>query len=345
MTQGDRLRRALISVYDKTGLPRLAARCTQRGRADRVDRHVPRPRSRPPACRLRAVEELTGFPECLDGRVKTLHPAVHAGLLADLAKDSHREQLAELGIEPFELLVSNLYPFEQTVASGASAAECVEQIDIGGPAMVRAAAKNHATVAVITSPDSYPDVIAALADGGFTLEQRRRLAGAGLRAHSRLRRGGLVLVRRAPTRRTRWPPRRAGRTSPARLDRARTCCGTARTRISGAALYLQSGGRRQPELPAGRDRQCRGAARQGHVLQQLRGRGRGQAGRVRFHRAVRGDHEARQPVRYRARRRPGGGAPQGARLRSGVRVRRRHRRERHGDGGDGRARSPRSSPR
>ncbi len=101
---------------------------------------------------------------------------MHAGLLADLSKDSHRQQLAELGIEPFDLLVSNLYPFEQTVASGASPAECVEQIDIGGPAMVRAAAKNHATVAVVTSPANYPDLLAALADGGFTLEQRRRLA-------------------------------------------------------------------------------------------------------------------------------------------------------------------------
>jgi phosphoribosylaminoimidazolecarboxamide formyltransferase/IMP cyclohydrolase len=122
------------------------------------------------------VEQLTGFPECLDGRVKTLHPAVHAGLLADLSKDSHRAQLAELGFEPFDLLVSSLYPFEQTVASGADPAECVEQIDIGGPAMIRAAAKNHATVAVVTSTGDYPGVIAAARDGGFTLEQRRRLA-------------------------------------------------------------------------------------------------------------------------------------------------------------------------
>ena len=87
------------------------------------------------------VEEVTGFPECLDGRVKTLHPAVHAGLLADLSRPSHQAQLDELGIAPFELLVSNLYPFEAAVSSGAPAAECVEQIDIGGPAMVRAAAR------------------------------------------------------------------------------------------------------------------------------------------------------------------------------------------------------------
>ena len=169
------INRALVSVYDKTGLAELAlalhlagVRIVSTGStaAAIAEAGVP----------VSAVEELTGFPECLDGRVKTLHPAVHAGLLADLAKPSHREQLAGLGIEPFDLLVSNLYPFEQTVASGASSAECVEQIDIGGPAMVRAAAKNHATVAVVTSPAAYPEVIAALSAGGFTLEQRRRLA-------------------------------------------------------------------------------------------------------------------------------------------------------------------------
>jgi len=169
------LRRALISVYDKSGLPELAAvlhaagvQIVSTGNSAAAIAAAGIPVSR--------VEELTGFPECLDGRVKTLHPAVHAGLLADLARDSHRQQLTELGIEPFDLLVSSLYPFEQTVASGAGAAECVEQIDIGGPAMIRAAAKNHATVAVVTAIGDYPEVIAAAGDGGFTLEQRRRLA-------------------------------------------------------------------------------------------------------------------------------------------------------------------------
>jgi phosphoribosylaminoimidazolecarboxamide formyltransferase/IMP cyclohydrolase len=122
------------------------------------------------------VEELTGFPECLDGRVKTLHPRVHAGLLADTANSRHEAELAGLGIEPFQLLVSNLYPFEATVASGASNEQCVEQIDIGGPAMIRAAAKNHGSVAVIIDPSRYADVLAALAAGGFTAEQRRGLA-------------------------------------------------------------------------------------------------------------------------------------------------------------------------
>jgi phosphoribosylaminoimidazolecarboxamide formyltransferase/IMP cyclohydrolase len=122
------------------------------------------------------VEDLTGFPECLDGRVKTLHPRVHAGILADRRLESHVQQLADLDVEPFDLVVVNLYPFRQTVASGASPDECVEQIDIGGPSMVRAAAKNHPSVAVVTSPQRYADVLAAVAAGGFTLEQRKALA-------------------------------------------------------------------------------------------------------------------------------------------------------------------------
>src|SRR5262249_12991747 len=137
------LRRALISVYDKSGLPELAAVLHAAG-VQIVSTGNSAAAIAAAGIPCSGVEELTGFPECLDGRVKTLHPAVHAGLLADLARDSHRQQLTELGIEPFDLLVSSLYPFEQTVASGAGAAECVEQIDIGGPAMIRAAAKNHA---------------------------------------------------------------------------------------------------------------------------------------------------------------------------------------------------------
>jgi phosphoribosylaminoimidazolecarboxamide formyltransferase/IMP cyclohydrolase len=169
------IRRALISVYDKSGLAELVTALHAAG-VQLVSTGSTAATIAAAGVPVTQVEEITGFPECLDGRVKTLHPAVHAGLLADLASAGHREQLARLGIEPFELLVSNLYPFEQTVASGASPADCVEQIDIGGPAMVRAAAKNHATVAVITSPSSYPEVLTALEDGGFTLEQRRRLA-------------------------------------------------------------------------------------------------------------------------------------------------------------------------
>jgi phosphoribosylaminoimidazolecarboxamide formyltransferase / IMP cyclohydrolase len=169
------IRRALISVYDKAGLSELARSLHAAGveivstgsTADTISAvGVP----------VTRVEDLTGFPEALDGRVKTLHPAVHAGLLADLSRPAHRARLDELGIAPFQLLVSNLYPFEAAVSSGAPPAECVEQIDVGGPAMVRAAAKNHEHVAVITDPSRYGDVAAAVADGGFTLEQRRRLA-------------------------------------------------------------------------------------------------------------------------------------------------------------------------
>jgi phosphoribosylaminoimidazolecarboxamide formyltransferase / IMP cyclohydrolase len=167
--------RALVSVYDKTGLDDLVrglhgagvALVSTGGSAARIESlGIP----------VTRVEDLTGFPECLDGRVKTLHPKVHAGILADRRLETHVRQLEELGVEPFELVVSNLYPFRETVASGATPDECVEQIDIGGPSMVRAAAKNHPSVAIVTSPSSYAEVLAAVAAGGFTLEQRRRLA-------------------------------------------------------------------------------------------------------------------------------------------------------------------------
>jgi phosphoribosylaminoimidazolecarboxamide formyltransferase/IMP cyclohydrolase len=167
--------RALISVYDKTGLAGLAGALHQAG-VEIVSTGSTAATISAAGLPVTRVEELTGFPECLDGRVKTLHPNVHAGLLADPAQPDHLAQLDALGIAPFQLLVSNLYPFEQTVAGGAGPQDCVEQIDIGGPAMVRAAAKNHAAVAVITDPALYPDVTEAVAAGGFTLDQRRRLA-------------------------------------------------------------------------------------------------------------------------------------------------------------------------
>jgi len=175
---GDRripIRRALISVYDKTGLEPLAAELHAAG-VILVSTGSTAARIAAAGIPVTPVEELTGFPECLDGRVKTLHPAVHAGLLADRRLDDHRAQLVELGIEPFDLLISNLYPFTATVASGATPDECVEQIDIGGPSMVRGAAKNHPSVAVVVDPARYGDVVAAVAAGGFTLDQRRRLA-------------------------------------------------------------------------------------------------------------------------------------------------------------------------
>lgn len=175
MSSKREIRRALVSVYDKSGLEELARGLHEAG-VELVSTGSTAARIAAAGVPVTKVEELTGFPECLDGRVKTLHPRVHAGILADLRLDSHREQLAELGVEPFQLVVVNLYPFKETVASGASPDECVEQIDIGGPSMVRAAAKNHPSVAVVTSPERYADVLAAVKNGGFDLDARKHLA-------------------------------------------------------------------------------------------------------------------------------------------------------------------------
>ncbi len=167
--------RAIVSVYDKTGLGPLAAALYGAG-VEIVSTGSTAAAIGSAGIPVTPVGEVTGFPECLGGRVKTLHPAVHAGLLADLRDPSQSGQLDQLKIAPFQLLVSNLYPFEQAVAAGATGDDAIEQIDIGGPAMVRAAAKNHANVAVVTSPRMYGEVEKALAAGGFTLDQRRRLA-------------------------------------------------------------------------------------------------------------------------------------------------------------------------
>ncbi|WP_110206372.1 bifunctional phosphoribosylaminoimidazolecarboxamide formyltransferase/IMP cyclohydrolase [Nocardioides daejeonensis] len=171
------IRRALVSVYDKDGLEELARGLHKAG-VTIVSTGGSAELIASLAVPVVRVEELTGFPECLDGRVKTLHPRVHAGILADRRLESHVAQLEELEVEPFDLVVSNLYPFSQTVASGASVDECVEQIDIGGPSMVRAAAKNHPSVAIVTSPADYADVLAAVEAGGFTAAERQRLAAA-----------------------------------------------------------------------------------------------------------------------------------------------------------------------
>ncbi|MEU4009645.1 bifunctional phosphoribosylaminoimidazolecarboxamide formyltransferase/IMP cyclohydrolase [Streptomyces pseudogriseolus] len=169
------IRRALVSVYDKTGLEDLARGLHEAG-VELVSTGSTAAKIAAAGVPVTKVEELTGFPECLDGRVKTLHPKVHAGILADLRLADHEQQLKDLGVEPFDLVVVNLYPFRETVASGATPDECVEQIDIGGPSMVRAAAKNHPSVAVVTSPARYGDVLAAARAGGFDLATRKRLA-------------------------------------------------------------------------------------------------------------------------------------------------------------------------
>jgi len=169
------IRRALISVYDKSGLDELAAGLFEAD-VQIVSTGSTAARIADTGVDVTKVEDLTGFPETLDGRVKTLHPRVHAGILADLRKREHADQLAELGIEPFDLVVVNLYPFTQTVLSGAGVDECVEQIDIGGPSMVRAAAKNYPSVAVVVTPSRYAEVLDAVRRGGFTLEERARLS-------------------------------------------------------------------------------------------------------------------------------------------------------------------------
>lgn len=169
------VRRALIGVSDKSGLLELATGLHAAG-VEIVSTGGTAKVIAAAGVPVTPVEEVTGFPESFDGRVKTLHPRVHAGLLADTTREDHLAALRSLDIAPFELLVVNLYPFESTVASGAGPDDCVENIDIGGPAMVRAAAKNHASVAVVVDPSRYDWVLQRVRDGGFDLEERRRLA-------------------------------------------------------------------------------------------------------------------------------------------------------------------------
>ncbi|ERG63797.1 IMP cyclohydrolase [Agrococcus pavilionensis RW1] len=167
-------RRALLSVSDKTGIVELGAALAEAG-VELVSTGSTAKLLAGAGLPVTEVASVTGFAEALDGRVKTLHPAIHAGLLADLRLEHHEAQLAELGIAPFELVVVNLYPFVETVRSGAADADIVEQIDIGGPALVRASAKNHANVAIVTDPRVYP-LIAKAAGTGLNLMQRRALA-------------------------------------------------------------------------------------------------------------------------------------------------------------------------
>ncbi|MDO4899794.1 bifunctional phosphoribosylaminoimidazolecarboxamide formyltransferase/IMP cyclohydrolase [Actinomyces sp.] len=171
------IRRALVSVYDKTGLRELAAALTAQG-VEIISTGSTAAVIAAAGLPVTAVEDVTGFPECLDGRVKTLHPRIHAGILADRRRPEHVAQLADLEAAPIDLVVVNLYPFNRTVASGADFDACVEQIDIGGPALVRAAAKNHPSVAVVVDPARYEEVVEAVAAGGFDLERRRALAAA-----------------------------------------------------------------------------------------------------------------------------------------------------------------------
>lgn len=175
MTEQVQVKRALISVYDKTGLVEFAQKLSSAG-VEIVSTGSTASVISDAGIPVTAVHDVTGFPECLDGRVKTLHPHIHGGILADVRRESHVDQLRELGIAPFQLVVVNLYPFASTVASGANVDDCVEQIDIGGPAMVRASAKNYANVCVVVSPSRYESVAAMVSGGGIDQATRAELA-------------------------------------------------------------------------------------------------------------------------------------------------------------------------
>ena len=171
------IRRALISVSDKTGLLDLARALVAQG-AEILSTGGSAKALRDAGVPVTEVSDYTGFPEILDGRVKTLVPKIHGGILGRRDLPAHVAQMHEHGIGPIDLVAVNLYPFEKTVASGADAQTCIENIDIGGPALIRAAAKNHAHVVVLTDPAQYEGLIDALGDGGTTLDMRRFYAGA-----------------------------------------------------------------------------------------------------------------------------------------------------------------------
>lgn len=170
-----KITRALVSVYDKTGLIELGKSLHDAG-VEILSTGSTAATLRDAGVAVIDVSTYTGFPEIMGGRVKTLHPRIHSGILADQNNPEHLKAIADLDIAPFDLVVINLYPFTQTIASGASFAECIEQIDIGGPSMLRGAAKNHGSVAVVSSPSQYPLIAKALTEGGFSAQERQRLA-------------------------------------------------------------------------------------------------------------------------------------------------------------------------
>jgi phosphoribosylaminoimidazolecarboxamide formyltransferase/IMP cyclohydrolase len=169
------IKRALVSVYDKTGLVELG-QALQSAQVEILSTGSTAATLREAGIAVTDVSSYTGFPEIMGGRVKTLHPRIHSGILADQSNPDHLKAIADLDIAPFDLVVINLYPFAETIASGATFEQCIEQIDIGGPSMLRGAGKNHGSVAVISSPQQYPSVINALTNGGFSGEERRALA-------------------------------------------------------------------------------------------------------------------------------------------------------------------------
>jgi phosphoribosylaminoimidazolecarboxamide formyltransferase/IMP cyclohydrolase len=169
------IRRALLSVYDKSRLVEIGKALHEAG-VEILSTGSTCKTLLENGIKVTEVSEYTGFPEIMGGRVKTLHPRIHSGILADQNNPDHLAKIAELDIEPFDLVIINLYPFAATIASGAGYAECIEQIDIGGPSMLRGAAKNHGSVAVLSSPAQYDGLLNALKSGGYTLAERKQLA-------------------------------------------------------------------------------------------------------------------------------------------------------------------------
>ena len=181
MSERKKISRALVSVYDKSGLIELGRTLTAAG-VEILSTGSTAKTLLAAGIPVTTVEDYTGFPEIMGGRVKTLHPRIHGGILADQGNSEHLAAIAAHDIAPFDLIVINLYPFTQTIASTEDFAECIEQIDIGGPSMLRGAAKNHGSVAVISHPSQYEQITSAISVGGFTLAERRRLAMETFRA-------------------------------------------------------------------------------------------------------------------------------------------------------------------
>jgi phosphoribosylaminoimidazolecarboxamide formyltransferase/IMP cyclohydrolase len=175
MDKRKQIRRALISVYDKSRLEEIGKTLSGAG-VEIIATGSTAKTLAGCGIAVKEVSQVTGFPEIMDGRVKTLHPSIHSGILADQNNSNHMSALTELGIEPFDLVIINLYPFEETIAAGASFAECIEQIDIGGPTILRGAAKNHGSVTVISKTEQYDQLLAGISAGGFTKEERQRFA-------------------------------------------------------------------------------------------------------------------------------------------------------------------------
>ena len=327
MSEQIEIKRALVSVYDKTGLDELVRGLAAAG-VELVSTGGSASLIESLGLPVTKVEDLTGFPECLDGRVKTLHPRVHAGILADRRLPEHVAQLEELGVAPFDLVVVNLYPFTDTVMSGASVQECIEKIDIGGPSMVRAAAKNHASVAIVTDGARLREGARGCAGWRLHAGRARGARGEGVRPHGDVRRPRGVLDGQRAHRQLRG--QRLPELGRRDLGQERGAAVRREPAPAGRALPLR--------LRAGRLGRRRAAARQGDVLQQLRRHRRRPARGVRPRRpADRRDHQAREPVRDRRRHRCRRGAPARPRVRPGVRVRRRDRDQRPGLRRDGRA--------